>query len=267
MKKLCLITVFLLSSLFFGQDVKPFFNESMVFHVVWKGMHMGTVVMKTKTKPEKKVLRAFSTIKTFKLLQNFYYIGGYFGAEWNYAQKKPVRAFEEVYQGKHYQKRAFLFKGDKVLVVKHEKKFKEYNYPHTQPIKDEKKKEWIQAPGYQDLLGAFYYMRAAGRTMRVGEVTTLKVLPAGSKKKLILKILAKKTVSTKPFGKKTVYHVRSGLMKADGKPAQGGNIFLKTKSPIDMYITDDANRLPVKIWATLPYVGRLEVQLVKYSQP
>ena len=245
----------------------PFFQETLIFNVVWKGVNVGNVSMKTKLKEEKGVLQTYSKINTFSLLNSFYYIGGYFGAEWSYKTRKPVRAFEEVYQGKNYQKRAFYFKDSKVLIDRHEKTFSEYNYPHTgDVVNNTAKKEWIDAPEFQDLLGAFYSLRSSGQQMKVGEIARIKVLPAGSKKILILKVMAKKNIETDVLGKKMVFHVRSGIASVD-QEASGGDVFFKTKSPIEMYITADENAIPVKIWTNMEYVGKIEIILGKYSQP
>lgn len=277
---LIMIIIFIFSASLFSIPAQtkgkifPFYQESFHFKVKAKILgitgEVGNIAMKTKIMKKKKLLRTIATIKPFKALKSFYYVNGVIGAEWNYETRKSHRAFETVYQGKKYQKRYYLFKGKKVLVKKHEKTFTEYSHPHSGKIlSNNKSRKWVYAPGYHDLIGSFYWLRSAGYKMKVGKVVKLKVLPAGSKKYIIIKILRKKKIKVPALGTRWVYHVRSGLINSDKvKKASGGSkLFFQTKSPIDMYITADEHAIPVKMWTKVPYIGTVQIVLYKYSQP
>ena len=248
-----------------ASDIKPFYNESMTYHVSWKGITVGRVSLSTKVKSDT-LIRAHARVSTFGALKPFYYIAGSVGSEWNYKERKSFRAFESVYQGKKFQKRFYYFRGGRIKVKKQEKDFREYGYPHTAPTKVGNEQRWVRAPGYHDLIGAFYWLRTSNIALKAGKTVRLPVLPADSKKYLILKILKRKKVKTF-FGPKYVYHVRSGISnKKNVSVGSGGDMLIKTKSPIDMYITDDENKVMVKGWTKVEVAGKVQVNLVKYKQ-
>ena len=64
---------------------------------------------------------------------------------------------------------------------KNEKKFHEHSYPHSASLKGEWKENYDVSTkgGYQDLLGAFYYVRSTGRIPKVGDWLTRTVAAAG----------------------------------------------------------------------------------------
>lgn len=123
--------------------------------------------------------------------------------------------------------------------------------------------------GYQDLLGAFYYVRSTGRVPRVGEVLRVPVLPAGARRSLVLKVLGRETRNDVPFfGTREIIHVRSALVDDQNNKTQAGsNMFFNTQSQIEMWITADADFVPVKIWTEVPYLGTAYILLEGYSQP
>lgn len=245
---------------------KPFYNETMGFTVTVRGTAVGNVYLKSEQKSNG-YLYIDARVLPHKIFKSVYYVQGRFGAKWNYKSQRSYIAYEDIYQGPTYQRRSFKFSGNRVLVKKLEKKFSESGYPHSGKLKDyENKKYWVTATGYSDLLGAFYKMRSQGKSPRIGQVQKLKVLPAGQKRYLIIKVLNKKTINVPALGgKKRVMYVKSGLLNPD-KSTSGGDIFLKTKSPIYMYITDDENYIPVKIWTKVPVIGTAYLNLTNYSQ-
>jgi hypothetical protein len=157
-----------------------------------------------------------------------------------------------------------------VSVEKNEKRFHEMSYPHSEPVKSQSNETYdvSTSGGYQDLLGAFYYVRSTGKVPKVGEVLRVPVLPAGSRRTLVLKVLAREKRSDVPFfGTREIIHVKSALAdEGKGKPPQG-NIFFNTQSQIEMWITADENFVPVKIWTEVPYLGTAYILLENYSQP
>ena len=159
---------------------EPFFNETFQFNIVAGFLTVGNVFMKTRVQKNTPLIKIFAKVTPFSQLKYFYHIEGNFGGYWNYVQKKPVKAFEEVYQGKKYQKRFFKFEGDRVLVQKLEKTFSEYSYPHKGKVHvNTNEKKWITAKGFQDLLGSFYYIRTLRNRPKKGDVISFQFyLPA-----------------------------------------------------------------------------------------
>ncbi len=252
-------------------DIKPFYNETLVYKIKWTLLTVGKITMKSYTSQKKNQatqVKIYATITPFEQMKSLYYIQGNFGSIWNYGTQKPIYSFEEIYQGKSYAKRSFRFKGDDVRVTWLEKEFLEYNFPHSKKQKILRNESLnIDAKKIQDLLGAFYYIRGFHQKLNIGDVKKIKVLPAGHYKILILKILDIQTRDDVPFfGKKKILYVQTGLANYGSESAPAG-IFLNTKSKIYLWITYDKNFVPVKFSTKLPYLGKVYAELEKYSQP
>lgn len=247
----------------------PFYTETMNFRIEWKGIRAGDVTMRSRIEGNN-FITINARVNSLPVMHSIYYVQGVFAAKWNFATRTPVIAFEEAYQGETYQRRKFRFLGKTARVEKNEKRFHELSYPHSNPVKSESNEtyEVSTAGGYQDLLGAFYFVRSTGRVPKVGEVLRVPVLPAGSRRTLILKVLAREKRNDVPFfGSREIFHVKSALAdEGKGKQPQG-NIFFNTQSQIDMWITADENFVPVKIWTEVPYLGTAYILLENYSQP
>ncbi|MCB1146278.1 MAG: DUF3108 domain-containing protein [Leptospiraceae bacterium] len=261
------LLVLSLTPVIFAQEIKPFFNETMSFSITWKGVYVGRVTMKTAVGQNNQLKSVAKVIPTDKI-NGIYYVQGSFGAVWDYVKQKSVFAYEEAYQGDMYQKRSYRFNGNNVAVSKHEIRFTEFSYPHKGKVSEGKDNYNLSTDGYADLLGAFYTIRTLPKKPQVGDVEKIKVLPAGSRKILILQIIDKKTIDVPVLGKKEVLHVKTALADPDtNKIGSGGSLFFNTKSQIEMYITNDGNYVPVKMWTTLPLMGTVYVNLASYSQP
>jgi len=253
-----------------AQKLPNFFNETMNFRIEWKGIRAGDVTMKTRTDGDK-FININARVNSLAAVHGIYYVQGVFASKWNHVTKTPVIAYEEAFQGDAYQRRKFRFGAGKVNVDKNEKKFQEHSYPHSATLKGEWKENYDvdTKGGFQDLLGAFYYVRNTGRVPKVGEVLRVPVLPAGARRTLVLKVLARETRNDIPFfGTREVIHVRSALVDdVNNKTQSGSNLFFNTQSQIEMWITADADFVPVKIWTDVPYLGTAYILLEGYSQP
>lgn len=247
-----------------------FYNETMTFRIEWKGIRAGDVMMRTRTDGNQ-FIKINARVDSLDAVRGIYYVQGVFAAKWNHVTRTPIIAFEEAYQGDTYQRRKFRFGAGKVNVDKDEKKFKEHSYPHSSELKGKWQENYDVSTkgGYQDLLGAFYLVRSTGRVPRVGEVLRIPVLPAGSRRSLVLKVLGRETRNDVPFfGTREIFHVRSALVDDANNKTQGGsNMFFNTQSQIDMWITADQDFVPVKIWTDVPYLGTAYILLESYTQP
>lgn len=260
----------ILASTVGAQNLPKFYNETMGFRIEWKGIRAGDVTMRARTDGDK-YITVNARVNSLPAVHGIYYVQGSFATKWNHAVKLPVIAYEESYQGDAYQRRKYRFGNGKVNVDKNEKKFHEHSFPHSANLKGEWKENYDQPTkgGYQDLLGAFYYVRSTGRIPNVGEVLRIPVLPAGARRTLVLKVLGREVRNDVPFfGTREIFHVRSALVdEANNKTQHGSNMFFDTKTNIEMWITADADFVPVKIWTDVPYLGTAYILLENYSQP
>ena len=274
-KKLLVVMLFAANSnsLFPEENYPPFYNEILKYNIEIKGFTVGTVLMKT-MKTAGGLLQINAKIDSFEAIRGFYYVHGVIGALWDYKNQRSYIAYEDVYQGDTFQRRAYRYDKDKIVVSKHEKQFSEAGYPHTGPLKKNKKAKYIiKSTEYQDLLGIFYTMRSSGKRPVRGRVDEYKVLPSGVKKIMVTQVADIKRVDVPAFGgRKEIFHVKSGLRNPEKKgskkkkKAEGGAIFIRTTSPVDMYITNDENQVPVLMWTDIPFFGRVYIVLESYTQ-
>lgn len=250
-----------------GQKEPSFFNEVMKFSIEIKGISVGSILMRT-IKTGNGYLQINAKIESFDSIKGLYYMAGDLGALWDYNKKKSYIAFEDIYDGYSYLRRAYRFQKDnRVYVNKKEVKFAEAGWPHKGDPQSEKTSEYyINTAEYQDLLGVFYTLRSSGIHPKVGEVYRLKVLPAGVKKIMIIKVIDRLEMDVPVLGgKKMVIHVKSGLANPGQKPG-GGDIFFKVQSPLDFIFTDDEDAIPVKMWAKVPIIQQADIVLKNYKQ-
>jgi hypothetical protein len=215
-----------------------------------------------------KYLQINTSVESFEGLKGIYYMSGNFGAMWNYQKKKSYMAFEDVYDGYNYQRRAYRFQDDdRVFVSKREATFSDSGFPHLGiPIKDHTAEYYLDTSEYQDLIGIFYMLRSSEIHPTPGEVYRLKVLPSGVKKIMIIQVINVNEMDVPVLGgKRKVVHVKSGLANPDEK-STGGNIFFNVRSPLDIYFTDDKDAIPLRIVATVPIIQNAEVVLTSYKQ-
>ena len=250
-----------------ARPVPGFYNELMEFSIEVKGISVGSILMRTVQTGET-FLQINTKVQTFKMVEPLYYIAGNFGAMWNYRDQKSYMAYEDVYDGYMYMRRAYRFQEDnRIYVNKREVRFFESGLPHGDvPEKDSTREYYIEGTEFQDLLGVFYTLRSMGVSPQPGEIYKLKVLPAGVKKIMIIQVIDKLVVNVPPLGGDTrVIHVKSGLA-TPGNKLSGGNIFFNVQSALDLYFTDDENAIPVRIWAKVPIIKRADVVLTQYLQ-
>jgi len=254
----------------FSDNEKPvpgLYNEILKFSIEVKGISMGSIIMRTvKTGP--KYLQINANVESFDSLKGIYYVAGNFGAMWDYQKRKSYMAFEDVYDGYSYHRRAYRFQDDnKILVNLRESRFSDAGYPHSEkPTIDNTKEYFIDNDDYQDLIGVFFFLRTSGMHPKPGDVYRLKVLPAGVKQIMIVQVVDVNEMNVPALGgKRKVVHVKSGLANPDQK-SSGGNIFFNVRSPLDMYFTDDEDSIPLRISAKLPIIQTADVVLTDYKQ-
>lgn len=158
------------------------------------------------------------------------------------ATNKPSKFVRKISEGGYTR--------DQVITFNHKDKTAKINDRKAQKVSY---KEF--SGNVQDLLSAFYYLRNLETdNLKTGEYMNVDILMADETYKFRLKILGRETIKTK-FGKIKCIKIRPYV--------QSGRIFKESES-VTMWVTDDANHIPVQIKAEL-MVGSLKAELHSYK--
>ena len=107
----------------------------------------------------------------------------------------------------------------------------------------------------QDMISSFYYMRNVDlETLKENDSISVNMFFDGKMNPIKLIILGRETIKTK-FGKIKTVKVRPLVMK--------GRVF-KDEENVTLWISDDLNKIPVKIKASL-LVGAAKAELIEYN--
>jgi hypothetical protein len=158
----------------------------------------------------------------------------------------PQKFYRDIEEGKYRLKEFVLYDyGNSKVIVDREGK----------NGKDKSRKEYVIPKDVQDIVSGFYYLRSINfNKLKIGD--TIKT-PAFFEDKVYdfqIKYLGKGTVDTK-FGDITA--IKLSPIMPDNKLFEGGN-------SIRMWISDDKNKIPVKIEADM-FVGAVEMDLKTYQ--
>jgi len=123
------------------------------------------------------------------------------------------------------------------------------------PEVDGKEKKAYKIPdNVQELVSGYYFLRTLDyNKMNIGDTIKLKAFYEDSTYKFNLKYLGKTNVSTK-IGKFKAILI---------SPIMPSNRLFKGENSIKMYISDDKNRIPLKVKAEM-FVGAVEVDIKSY---
>ncbi|MFV0304933.1 MAG: DUF3108 domain-containing protein [Moheibacter sp.] len=139
---------------------------------------------------------------------------------------------------------------DQVLTFDHSKRVVKINDRKNQKVSYREYEGSVQ-----DLLSAFYYLRNYDTDdLKTGDYINLDIFMAEETYKFRLKILGREAMKTK-FGTVQCLKIRPYV--------QSGRIFKESES-VTMWVTDDANHIPVQIKAELA-VGSLKADLHSYK--
>ena len=155
---------------------------------------------------------------------------------------KPSKFIRKTVEGNHEKDRILTFNHSTKVVTFNDLKGKRVTYHRI-------------SENVQDMLSAFYYLRSkSNNDFKTGEYQTLNVFLDGEEFPFKLKVEGREKIKTK-FG--TIDAIRM-------KPhVQSGRVF-KEQESVTMWVTDDANLIPLKIKAELA-VGSLEMDLHAYK--
>lgn len=122
--------------------------------------------------------------------------------------------------------------------------------------KEPEKLEQFKIPRYaQDMVSGYYYLRTLDfKNFKVGDTISVEGFFENKNYNIRIKYLGKETVSTK------VGKIPSHIIA----PIMPNNEMFDGKNSIKFWVSDDENRIPVKIWAKM-FIGGVELGLVKHQ--
>ncbi len=209
-------------------------GEKLTFSMGWGPIKAGISTMEVKEIVEvngRKAYHIVSETKTSKFFDRIYKIRDINETFVDVEGIYPLKYKKDIHEGKYEKKRETIFLQDRNIAIY-------------------KKKEIPVAPYVQDVLSAYYYVRT--KDLMVGYSLIIDVNNNGKNYKLKVKIVKKERIST-PAGKFDTILIEPILI--EGKS-------LKEEERLLMWLTDDENKVPVKIKSKIA-VGSLLAKLKK----
>lgn len=199
-----------------------------------------TIKLKNSTQNGVDVFHAYGHGWTTGAAKLFYVVDDVYESYFTKGQVKPVLFKRRVDEDGYLIQRDLTFdhKNEKVKVEDFIK-----NTTETYTIKD-----------VQDMISAMYYLRSIDiTTIEEGDEVEVKLFFDGESFPFRLRFDDKETINTK-FGKVKTWRVQPMVQK--------GRVFENEES-VTLWVTDDANKLPIRIKASL-VVGSLKADLEVY---
>ncbi|MEK9517325.1 MAG: DUF3108 domain-containing protein, partial [Flavobacteriaceae bacterium] len=130
------------------------------------------------------------------------------------------------------------------------------NLAHVNDLKNKKQMSFKIADGAQDLISAFYYLRAfyPDKKLLPNETFSINMFFDNENYIFKMKFLGKERINTK-FGKIQCMKFRPYVLS--------GRVFREQES-VTLWITDDGNKIPIRLQADLT-IGSIKVDLEKFK--
>lgn len=245
MKKILLTLLILITTISYAQSKKATFKDGewikYRMHYGFVNAGYATVNVKVVKKDGKDAFHIIGKGWTTGMTRWFFKVKDNYQT-WFYKDNlKPYHFRRRVDEGGHIISRDVYFdqEGKKAFVKDHKKK----------------KERTVAINNVQDMISAFYYLRSQDvSTLKVGDELKLNMFFDYETFGFRLKFLGKETIKTK-FGKVKCLKFRPLV--------QSGRVF-KAEESLTVWITDDANKIPVRIKADLA-VGSLKADLEEYK--
>ena len=127
---------------------------------------------------------------------------------------------------------------------------------HVNDLKNKKQQTFKIAESAQDLISAFYYLRAfyPSDKLKPNETFGINMFFDNENYIFKMKFLGKEKLNTK-FGKIQCMKFRPYV--------QSGRVF-REKESVTLWITDDGNKIPIRLQADLA-IGAIKVDLEKFK--
>src|SRR5690554_389466 len=219
-------------------------GEYFKFQVSYRIVNAGvaTLELKESTYDGKKVYHAKGIGKTTGLSRFFFKVNDDYQSYFDKSTGQPYRFIRKINEGGYTRNQeGFVnYKNNTVLLKDHKN-----NTEHTYNVHAE----------IQDVISSFYYLRNHKKLdrMKAGETIEIDMVFDDEIYKFKLKFMGYEKIKTK-FGTVNTMKFRPYV--------QAGRIF-KEQESLTMWISDDKNRVPLKVEASL-LVGSLKAELIEY---
>lgn len=238
----------LLGSPLYAQDVLPFsFGEELEFEVSYGWLNLADARMKIAKKPETIKDSPHFKIdvygKTKGAAAIFGRVNDHWGTIWEIDSRLPARSYRHIEEGKYRKHEKVFFDQKKQVATVH-------LFDRENKVLQEEKNYPI--PGnVQDIVSGFYFLRTMDLSqLEVGEVI---LIPGFFDKEIYnIKLIfeGQERIKTK-LGERETYVFSPQLPK---------NKLFRGEYPVRVWVTQDQNKIPVKIKANL-FIGALNLEL------
>lgn len=156
----------------------------------------------------------------------------------------PQRSYRDITEGRHKLKEGVYFYHNKgIAEAEREKRGKTTKYTYTVPF------------GVQDIVSGYFYLRKFDfNKMHAGDTIKLSAFFEDQMYDFKVKYLGKQRIKTK-FGSINTFKLT---------PIMPDNDLFKGENAIKLYLSDDKNKVAVKIEAEM-FVGAVEIELKSYQ--
>ncbi|MCB1190783.1 MAG: DUF3108 domain-containing protein [Leptospiraceae bacterium] len=195
-------------------------------------------------------------------INSFFPVNDEIISHWEPIQMKPYYSEKNLNEGNYHRHHKIYYDPIKKIANYKQKKFSGNTNKKGELRKDAK---WVFKNGitknlpddFQDILSAIYFNRANSTKGEPGKVFYINLYDDLKITKLKMVILKRESVVLEVNEKKTKFHaiIVQPFIKTTGIFRAKGDMFL--------WISDDRKRIPLKITSSVPYVGKVEVELNK----
>lgn len=240
-----LLTLLFISTTFLGsaQEKQNCFKEGewFKFRIHYGLLNAGyaTMEVKKETLNEKPVYHVVGRGRTTGFSRLFFKVEDNYESYFDQKELIPYKFIRKIDEGGHTKDKVIFFDHDAKQALVHNKK---HNTKGKFDIKS----------GVQDMISAFYYLRANYdiNELKVGDELALNMFFDEETFPFKLKYLGKETIKTK-FGRVKSLKFRPIV--------QAGRVF-KEKESVTLWVSNDENKVPLRIKASLA-VGSLKADL------
>lgn len=231
MKKVTVL-ILLLTSIYLWSDIKP---EKWEYDVKFGMIKAGTGSLQINNavyNDSIPVYKILFTARTNKFFDTFYKVRDEIVSWWRKDSLIPLEFTKKLKEHKYRQRRTHYYYHDQLFSMY-------YNFSFKKHKLKEKRIEILA--NTQDILSAFYLFRTYD--LKVGESYNIDITVDGKNFPAEINVLRKETIKTE-IGEKKCFVVQPKLA-SDAVFRQKGNIFI--------WITDDEDRIPVKVRSKIVY--------------
>ncbi|TRW22597.1 DUF3108 domain-containing protein [Flavobacterium zepuense] len=244
MKKLIALIMFFTAGDVFSQDAFKV-GETLKFRIHYGVVNAGNATLEVKeaTRDNKKVFHVVGNGVTTGMTKFFFKVNDVYETYFDKNTGKPYQYVRKIDEGGYTKNQeGFFNQANNTVLVK--------DYKHKS------QKTISVTENVQDIMSTFYYLRnhPSVDKLKVGEAITVDMFFDEEVTKFKLKFIGREDIKTK-FGTVSTMIFRPYV--------QAGRVF-KEEESLTVWISDDANKIPLRIKASLA-VGSLKADLEGYS--